>query len=307
MSSRASRLYSTVAGVEVSRVEAQPLHSGIRGEMKVSVVNWQDDCAPELGSGILYHLLQLFLRISQRELRPPCRSGTGLSSQLKLNTPSLLPLRISTASRKSLRASRIMSATAADLGPSRKYRASCDRCHASKIKCSGGYPRCKRCAHSSLSCLYSPARRIGKPLGSKNKKTLEKLRRQREERSMVGSHEGHDAAFISACTKPDHQDRWGQSDGCLCPLETTALDVAQLPSPPTTSPDLSTEAQATPSPEASLAGHTGSALPIGCHNSLFTSLNLDFFDLSPAQQLSSWPDTPDVCSWNASTFAAAHD
>ncbi len=57
-----------------------------------------------------------------------------------------------------------------------KLRSACDRCHASKVKCNGADPSCKRCADASLDCHYSPTARIGKPPGSKNRKTLERER-----------------------------------------------------------------------------------------------------------------------------------
>lgn len=57
----------------------------------------------------------------------------------------------------------------------RKYKAACDQCHDSKVKCSGGDTPCKRCADARLHCHYSLAARIGKPPGSKNRKTLERL------------------------------------------------------------------------------------------------------------------------------------
>ena len=58
----------------------------------------------------------------------------------------------------------------------RKYKAACDQCHSSKVKCSGGDSPCKRCADAKLRCHYSLAARIGKPPGSKNRKTLERLK-----------------------------------------------------------------------------------------------------------------------------------
>jgi Fungal Zn(2)-Cys(6) binuclear cluster domain len=67
-------------------------------------------------------------------------------------------------------ASRAASAT-------KKYKAACDKCHATKVKCPGGGPPCQRCADSCYSCNYSLTTRVGKPPGSRNKKTLERLRR----------------------------------------------------------------------------------------------------------------------------------
>ena len=65
----------------------------------------------------------------------------------------------------------------------KKYKAACDQCHSSKVKCSGGDSPCKRCADARLHCHYSLAARIGKPPGSKNRKTLEKLNNAAKEHS----------------------------------------------------------------------------------------------------------------------------
>ena len=78
---------------------------------------------------------------------------------------------------------------------SRKYKAACDHCHSSKVKCPGGGPPCKRCADTNQQCHYSLAARIGKPPGSKNKKTLEKFYRPKsnDTREIVGGGGGGDA------------------------------------------------------------------------------------------------------------------
>ena len=62
---------------------------------------------------------------------------------------------------------------------SKKYKAACDQCHNSKVKCPGGGPPCKRCTDTGHKCYYSLAARIGKPPGSKNRKTLERLHREK--------------------------------------------------------------------------------------------------------------------------------
>ena len=61
-----------------------------------------------------------------------------------------------------------------------KHKAACDQCNASKVKCPGGGIPCQRCADTSQPCHYSLARRIGKPPGSKNRRTLERLRQAKE-------------------------------------------------------------------------------------------------------------------------------
>lgn len=74
--------------------------------------------------------------------------------------------------------------------PRRKLRSACDFCHRSKIRCSGGTP-CAKCrtrcvslrmsivhhkeltCHSDMQCQYSYMEQLGKPRGSRNKKTIE--------------------------------------------------------------------------------------------------------------------------------------
>ncbi|TGO76186.1 hypothetical protein BELL_0169g00060 [Botrytis elliptica] len=58
----------------------------------------------------------------------------------------------------------------------KRYRAACDRCHSAKIRCSGGNP-CIKCQKDSVSCRFSVRANLGKPKGSLNAKTIEKLRR----------------------------------------------------------------------------------------------------------------------------------
>ncbi|KAK0707077.1 hypothetical protein B0T26DRAFT_609555, partial [Lasiosphaeria miniovina] len=50
-------------------------------------------------------------------------------------------------------------------------RSACNACHQFKIRCSGGEP-CQPCRDSMFLCTYSPGRRLGRPKGSKNKRTL---------------------------------------------------------------------------------------------------------------------------------------
>ena len=52
----------------------------------------------------------------------------------------------------------------------RRVRSACDSCHTLKMKCSGGYP-CTGCDKSKQTCIYSEPNRLGRPKGSKNKKT----------------------------------------------------------------------------------------------------------------------------------------
>lgn len=61
-----------------------------------------------------------------------------------------------------------------------KYKAACDQCHARKVKCPGEGPPCRQCVNGSHTCHYSLASRTGKPPGTKNRKTLERLRQTQE-------------------------------------------------------------------------------------------------------------------------------
>ncbi|KAL3710762.1 hypothetical protein TMatcc_004558 [Talaromyces marneffei ATCC 18224] len=56
-----------------------------------------------------------------------------------------------------------------------KLRSACDACHEAKVKCTGGTP-CVHCKNHHHNCHYSFAARIGKPKGSRNRKTLARLR-----------------------------------------------------------------------------------------------------------------------------------
>ncbi len=61
-----------------------------------------------------------------------------------------------------------------------KLRQACDMCHHAKVKCSDDEP-CARCRDNNLQCSRSYAIKAGKPKGSKNRKTLEKLEQIRLE------------------------------------------------------------------------------------------------------------------------------
>lgn len=56
-----------------------------------------------------------------------------------------------------------------------KLRSACDACHEAKVRCTGGTP-CVHCKNHRHDCHYSVAARIGKPKGSRNRKTLARLR-----------------------------------------------------------------------------------------------------------------------------------
>nr|WHP53399.1 transcription factor [Leptobacillium sp.] len=53
----------------------------------------------------------------------------------------------------------------------RRMRSACDSCHQSKIRCSREMP-CSSCRRAQSACTYSLRSRLGRPKGSKNKRTL---------------------------------------------------------------------------------------------------------------------------------------
>ncbi|KAH7044062.1 hypothetical protein B0J12DRAFT_578216 [Macrophomina phaseolina] len=44
-----------------------------------------------------------------------------------------------------------------------KFRLACDTCQRSKIRCDQERPACRRCVKKGIECVYSPARRAGRP------------------------------------------------------------------------------------------------------------------------------------------------
>lgn len=64
---------------------------------------------------------------------------------------------------------------------SKKLRTACDICHQAKMKCSGGTP-CQGCRGSDHDCIYSVSKRIGRPKGTKNKRTADRMSRQQLEK-----------------------------------------------------------------------------------------------------------------------------
>ena len=67
-----------------------------------------------------------------------------------------------------------------DANKPKKLRTACDICHQAKMKCSGGTP-CNGCRDSGYDCFYSVSNRIGRPKGTKNKRTLERMSRNQKD------------------------------------------------------------------------------------------------------------------------------
>lgn len=64
-----------------------------------------------------------------------------------------------------------------------KFRSACDRCHDTKVRCSGDMP-CQACLVSKSLCFYSVSNPLGRPRGTKN--------RNNRQRSNVNSGDGSD-------------------------------------------------------------------------------------------------------------------
>jgi len=58
----------------------------------------------------------------------------------------------------------------------KRLRTACDICHQAKLRCSKGNP-CSGCGDSGYKCSYSISNRIGRPKGTRNKRTLERMSR----------------------------------------------------------------------------------------------------------------------------------
>ncbi|KXJ85046.1 hypothetical protein Micbo1qcDRAFT_169726 [Microdochium bolleyi] len=58
-----------------------------------------------------------------------------------------------------------------------KLRSACDACHRAKVRCNGA-TTCSRCIRDHVECRYSYRAHLGKPKGTLNKKTIERMRAQ---------------------------------------------------------------------------------------------------------------------------------
>lgn len=194
----------------------------------------------------------------------------------------------------------------------KKHKAACDQCNASKVKCPGGSRPCQRCADSSQPCHYSLARRIGKPPGSKNRKTLERLRQAKEghpENSNSGG-EGGDGSI------PQSHGSRNDGDGVLdgkseCQEGESSLDPLQMST--TTDfwpisrlinyfafPDVS---QFIPNPEQDFIDGDHRVPFAGGDRSVLQTADPKFPDVEGherADSRRSWADAQDDC-WNVCT------
>lgn len=87
------------------------------------------------------------------------------------------------------------------VAPKKKLRSACDNCHQGKVKCSGGNP-CEKCQKIGFECYYSTSNRIGRPKNTRNKKTMERIRRFQEARQ--AAHQNLEESLEPARIQVDH-------------------------------------------------------------------------------------------------------
>lgn len=108
----------------------------------------------------------------------------------------------------------------------RKLRQACDVCHSAKMKCSGGKP-CAGCRDSGYECLYSVSNRIGRPKGTKNKRTLERMSRQQSDTdSRMSTAERHGSQGLQTTAGPGQlSTAFGSGFDQDSTIDTTSLDT----------------------------------------------------------------------------------
>ena len=62
-----------------------------------------------------------------------------------------------------------------------RLRSACDSCHRLKVRCSGSKP-CVGCTATNTPCVYSLSNRLGRPVGSRNKRDAAKATGSTEKR-----------------------------------------------------------------------------------------------------------------------------
>ncbi|KAG6039056.1 hypothetical protein E4U19_007554 [Claviceps sp. Clav32 group G5] len=84
-------------------------------------------------------------------------------------------------------------------GKIKKLRSACDACHASKVRCSGEQI-CARCQRDNVACHYSYRAHQGKPKGSLNRKTIERMKAAGfiEQRPVASQPPGHGSSRDSS-------------------------------------------------------------------------------------------------------------
>lgn len=84
----------------------------------------------------------------------------------------------------------------------KRLRRACNACHRMKLRCSGTKP-CARCQDTGNECAYAFVAKLGKPRGSRNKKTIERERERQRQRqaSAAASEQGEGEGEAEADTR----------------------------------------------------------------------------------------------------------
>ena len=148
--------------------------------------------------------------------------------------------------------------------PPKKLRSACDACHQGKVRCSGGNP-CEMCQGLEAECVYSVSNRIGRPKGTKNKKTLDRLGQAAHDGSRSSGasrgespREATDAPFSAASTTDfgNELDDWDALSlrSSYDPLLSVFDSSGQWARPDSFAADLSNEVRTADSNVAALGG-----------------------------------------------------
>ncbi|KAK0648454.1 hypothetical protein B0T16DRAFT_427583 [Cercophora newfieldiana] len=98
--------------------------------------------------------------------------------------------------------------TAPAAGTKTKLRQTCDPCSEAKVKCDKGNPRCGRCDRLSFDCVYSPARRIGRPRPRPRSPDRERADRERDrERNRDRNRDREREIHVAASSSSSSRDR----------------------------------------------------------------------------------------------------
>ncbi|KAL4998927.1 hypothetical protein BDV10DRAFT_194041 [Aspergillus recurvatus] len=115
----------------------------------------------------------------------------------------------------------------------KRLRRACNACHRMKLRCSGTNP-CARCQDTGNECAYAFVAKLGKPRGSRNKKTIEREReRQRQESAAASEHGDGDGEGVTRSSSPSspspppslvHAKLTDSGDSCLSNSELDVVD-----------------------------------------------------------------------------------
>ncbi|KAF2158804.1 hypothetical protein M409DRAFT_61312 [Zasmidium cellare ATCC 36951] len=83
----------------------------------------------------------------------------------------------------------------------KRLRKACNLCHRMKLRCASGQP-CSRCADTGNECVYAFVAKLGKPPGSRNKKTIERERPKSGTENGESSRQGSAANSLPQPSSP---------------------------------------------------------------------------------------------------------